>query len=85
MDTSYEDEEKMKAFGLRARAIHQKLTEIKHYSIEAKKMMTRVKSIEDISTRAYTYLKSRDAVFFGEFLEIQHKAKSLLKSCNVSE
>ena len=63
MDTSYEDEEKMKAFGLRARAINQKLTEIKHYSIEVKKMMTRVKSIEDISTRAYTYLKSRDAVF----------------------
>ena len=62
MKTSCEYYEKMKALGLRVRAIHQKLADMKHYSIEAKKMMAKVKIIEDILTRACTYL-SRYAVF----------------------
>ena len=48
-------------------------------------MMAKVKSIEEKSTRAYTYWKSRYAVFFGEFLVIQHKAKYILQRCNGSE
>ena len=85
METSCEDYDKMEALGLKARAIQQKMVEMKHYSIKAKKTISKVKSIGDISTRAYTCWKSRDSAFFGEILEIQDKSKSLSQIYNGSD